>query len=431
MERRFNLFRILKRLFLWVAVFAISGWLLDAFWLTLSVGLAAVVIWHTYFLQRLNKWLWYSRTVHPPRAPGVWGDIYDGIYLTIRRTQVRRRSLALILKRFRQASEALPDAVMILEEDGDLVWCNKLAQIYFGFRWPADQGIPVTNLIRLPKFRKYFDSRSFKEAITIRSPIAKTRELEVRIMPYGNDQLLLIARDVSQIRKLERMRKDFVANVSHELKTPLTVMQGYLEMMSDSDNLAPERKQKAIRDMSAQTQRMQSMIEQLMQLSRIETQAQEDFTGQVKLSELVSGILNSTRILTEDKKQQLEESVESDIVVLGDSEKLGGAVQNLITNAIKYTPEAGKIEVTLKQTSQGVLFSVQDNGPGIAPEHLPRLTERFYRVDDDRNRDTGGSGLGLAIVKHALEHHRAQLQVESEPDKGSRFYFVLPAELTV
>ncbi|RUO36123.1 two-component system sensor histidine kinase PhoR [Aliidiomarina shirensis] len=429
MERHYNLYRLAKRLLLWLLPFFVVGWVFEQLWLALAVGLACSVAWNFFFFQRLNRWLWQSRTTLPPRAPGAWSDIYDGIYGTLRRAQFKRRQLSVLLQRFRQAAEAIPDAGMVLSADGSLEWTNKLAQIYFGIRWPADKNIRITNLIRYPRFNKYFEKGDFREAITLISPTGDQRELELRIMPYSGTQLLVIARDVTQLRKLERMRKDFVANVSHELKTPLTVMNGYLEMLEDGESLPPQMMEKAVHDMQGQTQRMQKMVNQLLELSRMEVQTQDNFSKRVPMSRLLNDIIAELGPVMQEKRLHLDVAITPDLSVWGSEDKLRSAGMNLLTNAIKYSPEGSNIKVSWQLVRDFAEFSVIDSGPGIPLEHIPRLTERFYRVEKDRNSASGGTGLGLSIVKHALEHHRSKLQVESTVGVGSKFYFRIPPEL--
>lgn len=423
MERLYKLSRLIKRQLLWLLPFALVGLLVDKFWLSLSIGLALTVAGNLFYFQRLNRWLWDSRTMLPPRAKGAWSDIYDGIYGTLRRAQVKRRSLALLLQRFRQAAEAIPDAGLVLNADGTLEWSNKLAQIYFGIRWPADKGIRITNLIRYPRFHKYFEAGNFTKPITILSPIGDQRELELRFMPYADTQLLLMVRDVTQLSKLERMRKDFVANVSHELKTPLTVISGYLEMLEEGEQIPPQMMEKAVHEMQGQTKRMQRMVNQLLEISRMELQNKELFSKRVVLATVAQQSIDELAQSIQEKKLQMHVALDDRLSLWGDEDKLRSACMNLLTNAIKYTPEGGMIRVNWRRIVSGAEFSVEDSGPGIAAEHIPRLTERFYRAESDRNSATGGTGLGLSIVKHALEHHRTKLTIESTLGQGSRFAF--------
>ncbi|OZB04578.1 MAG: two-component system sensor histidine kinase PhoR, partial [Idiomarina sp. 34-48-12] len=233
MDRRYSVIFILKGLLWFIVPVGFFGWLLGYFWATLALSLITLVVWHYYYQYKLVDWLWHRRTMLPPSAPGSWSYIYDGIYRTQRRSQQRRRALARLLRRFREASEAIPDAAIVFRKDGGLIWCNKLGQFYFGLKWPADTGIRLSNLIRHPEFIAYLQKGDFSEDIHLASPVREDVELEIRIMPYSEDQYLLMARDVTQLKQLEQMRKDFVANVSHELKTPLTVLQGYLEMLDE------------------------------------------------------------------------------------------------------------------------------------------------------------------------------------------------------
>lgn len=431
MDRYFTPFRIIRRFLISLLIVGFGGWVFGYLYEFISVYLIGLVLWNSFYQLRLSRWLWKSRTTQPPQAPGAWSDIYDGIYRTVKRSQVRRRNLARILQRFREAAETIPDAGLVIENDGSLVWSNKLAQIYFSLQWPTDKGIRITNLIRHPRFIKYFRERDFSDAITLTSPAGDKREIELRIMPYAHAQLLIIARDVTRIRKLERMRKDFVANVSHELKTPLTVMQGYLELMEDPNALPPERMAKAITDISAQTQRMQLMVEQLLILSRMETHSQEIFTEQVAVGPMLQALVAEVSLMVESHQVKLHTAIDNELMVLGSMDKLHAAAHNLLVNAIKYAGKGAVIRLTWQRENEQALFSVQDNGPGIAAVHLSRLTERFYRITEDRNSKTGGTGLGLSIVKHSLESHRSHLQVESALGQGSCFSFRIPREFVV
>ncbi|MGL4448810.1 MAG: phosphate regulon sensor histidine kinase PhoR, partial [Shewanella sp.] len=332
-----------------------------------------------------------------------------------------------LLARFRQGAEALPDAAVVLDSEHNILWCNKLAQLILGFVWPQDNGQRIDNLIRHPDFSSYIKNSQFKEPLELPSPVSDKRLLEIRIMPYGDRQLLLIARDITRIRQLEGMRKEFVANVSHELKTPLTVLQGYLEMMQsmaepDSMNAKP------LALMQQQTLRMQSMVEQLLMLSRIEDAADINLENTVDMTQLMDVLKEEAEAMAQGN-YQLMFYCEPGLHSHGSELQLRSACSNLISNAIRYTEPGGTITVQWRSVAGGGRFSVTDTGEGIAPQHIGRLTERFYRVDSARSRQTGGSGLGLAIVKHALNHHHSELKVSSELGKGSTFSFVIPQHL--
>lgn len=430
MDRNYSNWQSLTSLALFLLPFLFVGWLFDLFWPVTALALLGLVCWHYYYQQKLIKWLWQSRTLMPPSAPGSWSYIYDGIYRSQRRSQKRRKALARLLRRFREAAEALPDAAIVFRADGALLWSNKLAQFYFGLRWPDDAGQRLSNLIRHPEFYAYLNAGNFDEELTIPSPIRESLDIEIRIMPYSEDQFLLVARDVTQVKRLENLRREFVANVSHELKTPLTVLQGYLEMMDEPQQTPPAMLKKAVENMNAQSTRMANLVDQLLTLSRMETPSNDVFDHEVDMPALLEQLESEARRLNEAKQHKIEFDV-APVRVYGKENLLRSAMQNLITNAINYTPDGGEIKVTWKTVAGGVEFSVKDNGKGIAAEHLPRLTERFYRVEDDRNSASGGTGLGLSIVKHAIEHHNSQLDINSSLEKGSRFSFRIPSGLLV
>ena len=425
MDRDYSNWQSLRNLALFLLPFIFVGWLFDILWPLLTFALLGLACWHYFYQQKLIKWLWQSRTLMPPSAPGSWSYIYDGIYRSQRRSQKRRKSLARLLRRFREAAEALPDAAIVFRADGSLLWSNKLAQFYFGLRWPDDAGQRLSNLIRHPEFSVYLSKGQFDDALTIPSPVRDSLDIEIRIMPYSEDQFLLVARDVTQVKRLDSMRREFVANVSHELKTPLTVLQGYLEMLEEPEQTPPAMLKKAVENMNAQSDRMGNLVDQLLVLSRMETPSDDVFDHEVNVPALLEQLQTEAHRLNEQKQHKLQFNIDP-IHIYGKESLLRSAMQNLITNAIRYTPEGGEIEVCWKETSGGVEFSVTDNGKGIPAQHLPRLTERFYRIDEDRNSASGGTGLGLSIVKQAVEHHNAQLDISSTPGKGSRFAFQLP-----
>lgn len=430
MDKRYSVVFIVRGFLGYVIPLALLGMLIGQFWPVMSIGLVAALIWHYYYQYKLVDWLWHRRTMLPPTAPGSWSYIFDGIYSTQRRSQQRRRALARLLRRFREASEAIPDAAIVFRRDGGLVWCNKLAQFYFGLKWPADIGIRLANLIRHPEFVAYLSKGDFSDDIVFPSPVRDDIELELRVMPFSDDEYLLMARDVTQLKQVEQMRKDFVANVSHELKTPLTVMQGYLEMLTDSDSLPPAIMTKAMRDMSSQTQRMRSLVDQLLALSRMDVVRTDIFERTVDVPALLQNLQRDAQQLNQDKQHQLQFEIGSE-KMHGHEDELRSVFANLISNAIQYTPAGGVITVRWQRVGQQMEFSVTDNGPGIPAEHIPRLTERFYRIDKDRNSSKGGSGLGLAIVKQAVENHHGKLAIDSVVGRGTKFSVRVPEELVL
>lgn len=308
-----------------------------------------------------------------------------------------------------------------------------MARRLLGLRWPDDQNQRLDNLIRSPEFKQFLHLDDRPEPLLLDSPVMAGHILELRLMPYGNQQRLLVLRDITRVRKLERVREDFIANVSHELRTPLTVLKGYLELCgpldeeeSGADSHLPPLPLAAWRMMSEQCQRMDSLVAQLSELSTIEAHASVDFSHIIDVPALLALLAEEARLLCATRRLTLQFDIAPELRMNGDARQMRSAFSNLITNAIKYTADGGRIEVSWQPSRRGGLFLVRDNGEGIAAEHLHRLTERFYRVDQARTRKTGGSGLGLAIVKHALANHQSRLEVESSLGQGSCFSFVIP-----
>ncbi|WP_272659026.1 phosphate regulon sensor histidine kinase PhoR [Providencia sp. PROV121] len=396
-------------------------------WL-LVISLTAALIWHSYNLMKLSYWLWLDRSMLPPDGKGGWEPIFYGIYQLQQRNRKRRRELGQLIKRFRSGAESLPDAVVMMTLEGNIFWCNRHAQHLLGFRWPEDSGKPIFNLLRYPDFSRYFTLQNYEQALTIE--LNSGAIVEFRVLPYTEGQLLMVARDVTEKRRLEKARRDFFANVSHELRTPLTVIQGYLEVLDDQENASAANK-KALTVMQEQAHRMDNLIKQLLQLSRIEVAPHINLDEQVNIPVILKMIEQEAMSLSQGR-QQFKFMVDEKLYVYGNEEQLRSAVANLVYNAIMHTPEGTTIQVSWQKTHNGARFGVADNGLGIPPEHIPRLTERFYRVDKARSRQTGGgTGLGLAIVKHALQHHNSQLMITSQLGKGSEFSFTLPPVLIV
>jgi two-component system phosphate regulon sensor histidine kinase PhoR len=417
------------RLFIYLALIVLIGIYLENVTLVLLIAAVTLIIFNYLHLYRLTKWLWQSRKMSPPSAPGLWEHVYEGVYYLQRRNRNKRRNLGELVKRFREGSEALPDAVVVVDKEAKIVWCNRHARIEIGLKWPEDSGRRIDNLIRHPKFIEYFHSGEYHFPIEIPAPTNPSKTFEYRIMTYGEDQLLLIVRDVSRVSQLEEMRKDFVANVSHELRTPLTVINGYLEVLTADSSEDNPFVQKAMNEMGTQTKRMQALIEDLLILSRIEASAERIYENTINMTALLKQVETEAKTLNSEKQHNISFKVDDDLRIFGVETEMRSACSNLIFNAIHYTPAGGNIKVLWKKRSGGAYFAVIDDGDGIEEKHLRRLTERFYRVDKARSRKTGGSGLGLSIVKHVLNHHNSYLNIESKVGKGSEFSFILPPEL--
>ncbi|AMG05534.1 phosphate regulon sensor histidine kinase PhoR [Vibrio parahaemolyticus] len=411
----------------WVIV----GWIFGYMpWLLLAAT-ALQLVWHLHNQVRLSSWLWDEKRLTPPSGSGNWESLFNGLYRLQQRQRRKRKELTNLIRRFRNGAESLPDAVVVFRAEGNIVWCNRLAQHLLGFHWPEDSGQPISNLIRTPDFIKYLNKKDFSEPLEMRSPLNVERMLELRIVPYTEGEHLMVVRDVSQLKQLEGMRRNFFANVSHELRTPMTVLQGYLEMTEDPDMIVGPMWTKAHGVMTEQLNRMNSLVNQLLTLSKIEAAPMHELEDVVNVPAMLEVLEKEAISLSGDDQHKLTFDVDTSLRVLGDDDQLRSAISNLVYNAVKYTPPGANIHVRWYQTAQGACLEVEDSGDGIEPQHLHRLTERFYRVDKARSRDTGGSGLGLAIVKHALSHHDSHLEIQSEVGVGSKFSFVLPSRLVV
>ncbi|EGR1756097.1 two-component system sensor histidine kinase PhoR [Vibrio parahaemolyticus] len=411
----------------WVIV----GWIFGYMpWLLLAAT-ALQLVWHLHNQVRLSSWLWDEKRLTPPSGSGNWESLFNGLYRLQQRQRRKRKELTNLIRRFRNGAESLPDAVVVFRAEGNIVWCNRLAQHLLGFHWPEDSGQPISNLIRTPDFIKYLNKKDFSEPLEMRSPLNVERMLELRIVPYTEGEHLMVVRDVSQLKQLEGMRRNFFANVSHELRTPMTVLQGYLEMTEDPDMIVGPMWTKAHGVMTEQLNRMNSLVNQLLTLSKIEAAPMHELEDVVNVPAMLEVLEKEAISLSGDDQHKLKFDVDTSLRVLGDDDQLRSAISNLVYNAVKYTPPEANIHVRWYQTAQGACLEVEDSGDGIEPQHLHRLTERFYRVDKARSRDTGGSGLGLAIVKHALSHHDSHLEIQSEVGVGSKFSFVLPSRLVV
>lgn len=409
----------------------IVGWIFGYLpWLLLAATVLQLA-WHLHNQMRLSAWLWDEKRLTPPSGSGNWESLFNGIYRMQQRQRRKRKELTNLIRRFRNGAESLPDAVVVFRSEGNIVWCNKLAQYLLGFRWPDDSGQPISNLIRTPDFIKYLNKQDFSEPLEMPSPLNVERMLELRIVPYTEGEHLMVVRDVTQLKQLEGMRRNFFANVSHELRTPMTVLQGYLEMTEDPDMVVGPMWSKAHGVMTEQLNRMNSLVNQLLTLSKIEAAPMHELDEVVNVPAMLEVLEKEATSLSGDKEHKLEFDIDKSLRVLADEDQLRSAISNLVYNAVKYTPAGAMVKVRWYQTSQGACLDVSDTGDGIEPQHLHRLTERFYRVDKARSRDTGGSGLGLAIVKHALSHHDSHLEIQSEVGVGSRFSFTLPSRLTV
>lgn len=323
--------------------------------------------------------------------------------------------------RFHSGIEALPDAALILSTDLMIISGNKKAQRLLGVRFPDDVGKHIEQLLVDPVFSEYLAQDNFESPCTITSPINDELQLEISVMAFGGERVILMSRAIAKYHRMKKMRREFVANVSHELKTPLTVVRGYVEMIQETDHALDPHWQKVFGTIEGQVSRMERLVEQLLSLSKVENNRDDDDMKCVDMPVLVENLVEDAKWLNQTKQHNIRMNISHDTGVFGIETELKSACANLISNAIAYTPDHGTIDVSWLRSGDKLVFSVKDNGDGIKAEKLNRLTERFYRVDKSRSRDTGGSGLGLAIVKHVLLHHKAELVITSEWGEGSEF----------
>lgn len=394
----------------------------------LVIGLGGYLMWMLLQLRRFQHWLRADPGAPPPEAPGLWGDIFDGIYRMQRRDKRLRARMQSVIERIQSSTAALSDGVVMIDKDGHLEWWNHAAESLLGLRAPDDSGQHVHNLLRDPRFIDYFDQGNYREPLDIPSPVNINTWLQYNITRYGKGERLLLVRDVTRLHNLEQMRKDFVANVSHELRTPLTVVVGYLETMIDSDNGSNSRWQRPLHQMQQQARRMQSLLNDLLMLSRLETSEATAEEKPVDIALMLPSIRKDALALSGDRQHEIIIEAATQARLMGLETELRSAISNLVYNAVKYTQDGGSVQISWSQDDGGARLSVMDNGPGISQEHLHRLTERFYRVDSSRNSTTGGTGLGLAIVKHVLMRHQAELQITSTVGEGSTFTCLFPPE---
>ena len=402
---------------------------------TAAVGLFAAVLLGSVFLHlrnisRLLQWLRNPKPDAVPQAFGIWDEVFAVLYRMLRHQRQSETQLAETLNDFRLATAAMPDGMVILDQGDRIEWCNPKAQQHFGLDRERDSGQQITYLVRHPQFAEKLHSRNYSEPLTLRQSRAADLVLSVQIVPYGDRQNLVISRDITELERVETMRRDFVANVSHELRTPLTVLAGFLETISDMK--APEAGllARALPLMMDQTRRMQHLVEDLLTLSRLETSGNPLHDERVNVPRLARALYQDALALSAGR-HRVALDVESEDWLAGSEHELRSAFSNMLSNAIRYTPEGGEVAIAWKRQGDQAAFAVRDSGIGIQPQHIPRLTERFYRVDRSRSRETGGTGLGLAIVKHVLNRHQGWLEIMSEPERGSTFVALFPAQRVI
>jgi two-component system phosphate regulon sensor histidine kinase PhoR len=388
--------------------------------------LAWLLYGHLKNLADLLRWL-RDPVGHPiPAGTGEWEHVFSALYRSSRERAAERLELQHELERFRNAGEAVPDGVVMLDSAWHIEWCNSQSSRHFGLDPAGDPGKPINHLIREPEFVQYLDSGAYGKPLVMRSDRGDGLVLAVQLVEYGEHRRLLLSRDITEFERVARIRQDFVANVSHELKTPLTVIAGFLETIETIEP-GPEALKHYLHLMQVQARNMQRLVEDLLTLSGLEDDGNPLREDAISIAPMLISLEQEANSLSAGK-HQIRLLADCDTVIKGSAKELHSAFGNLVSNAIRYTPPGGVVTISWQLDGNGDgVFSVQDTGIGIEAAHIPRLTERFYRVDRGRSRETGGTGLGLAIVRHVLGRHQATLQIESEPAKGSCFSVRIPA----
>jgi two-component system phosphate regulon sensor histidine kinase PhoR len=401
------------------------GLIVGRVWLVLALVLGAALAYQLWNLLRVEHWLRRRSVESPPDISGAWGELVAIISRIHRRKQHHKTQVTSLLREFRRLTSAMPEGAVLLGPEHQILWLNPRAAAWLGLRRKRDFGIRIENLVRQPAFVEYLRTGRPESGVVVQDAGDLSRWFSFHLVAGGERQLLIV-RDVSREQHIEHMRKDFVANASHELRSPLTVIAGYLDALAEDQKLDPTWNTPVL-EMRRQAERMGTIINDLLELSRLESSGRAQEERAVDVGGLLS-VLRKEALSMEPVGRVVNLKIESDALLLGVESELHSIASNLVSNAVKYTPAGGEIELRWWTDQDGAYLSVRDTGIGIPPEHIPRLTERFYRVDPGRARSMGGSGLGLSIVKHALQRHDASLQIESREGVGSTFTCTFPVD---
>ncbi|GAB1720849.1 MAG: PAS/PAC sensor signal transduction histidine kinase [Nitrosospira sp.] len=418
------------RFFIFLLISVIAGLL----WITLgavvtlacvSIALLLLLFHHQRQLAILDKWLQAEKSISLPDSSGKWGDVFARLIRLLREQRQAQQQISSALERLQRATSAMPEGVVIMDDMDRIEWCNPVAEKHLGINARLDRGQHITHLVRHTQFATYLETGDYSEPLVIKQSRQQGMILSLQIVSFGDKQKLLVSRDITRLEKIQSMRRDFIANVSHELRTPLTVIGGFLETLSEEDHVDAKASKLALKLMTDQAQRMQRLVEDLLTLSQLENTENLARDDVVDIPKMLRELYHEAQSLSSGR-HAITLDLRTEAKLRGRMDELRSAFSNLISNAIRYTPKKGAIALNWEIRDDRGIFSVQDSGIGIEAEHVPRLTERFYRVDRGRSRETGGTGLGLAIVKHVLTCHQATLDVVSEPGKGSCFSTSFP-----
>ena len=396
----------------------------------LCISLLLLLFFHLRNLEELDNWLLNPSADNVPQGSGIWEQSFASLYQLMRKQTRAKQELTAAVERLQNAAKAMPDGIIILDNNDRIEWCNFMAETHFGLDNERDHGQHISYLLRQSQFADYLNAHNYSEPLTLKSTRNRDITLSIQLVSYGDKQKLLISRDITQLERIETVRRDFVANVSHEMRTPLTVVGGFLETLLDIEHLDTQQTRQHMQLMLDQTHRMQRLVDDLLTLSRLESTQNMHTEEPVNIPALAKTLANEAQSLSAGR-HKIQLILDSDFWMRGNEHELRSAFGNLLSNAVRYTPDGGEITLRWAQQGDEAVFSVQDTGEGIESQHLPRLTERFYRVDSSRSRETGGTGLGLAIVKHVLSRHQARLDISSTLGKGSTFSACFPARRLV
>lgn len=400
---------------------------LEVAFLFFGLCLSVYLLSHVFWIHRLNKWLKNPNLSTIPNGSGIWEEIFSTLYREYRKQKKSKSELTTTLGRFMTAAEAIPDGIVALNQNNEIDWCNKPSEKMLGINLSKDINQPINFLLRESSFIEYLSDNKYNDSLKLISWRNTSRSFEILLVPFGASQKLLICRDITQIEKNDSIKRDFIANVSHELKTPLTVITGFLETLSDMKNEFNEKTYSYLQMMIEQSDRMKKLVDDLLQLSSIESNAAAAENKEIDMHHLFKRLEKDSDLIS-GKLHKINMSIKENITLLGYEKEIYSAFLNLLSNAIRYTEKGGLINVIWDIENQKPYFEVQDSGIGIDEKLIPRLTERFYRINPDRSRITGGTGLGLSIVKHVCIRHQAQIEITSQVGKGSQFKIIFPQE---
>ena len=411
-----------------LVIWAIKGMVLALVFLCIALSLYIARL--LYWLYQLQIWLKTPSLNEVPEGKGIWETVFSSLFQHQRKNIRAEAELVAALEGFKRATNALPDGIVVLNHRDEVEWCNPPAELLLGLDISRDVNQPVQNLVRYAEFINYLQSSQYAEPVIVKSIRNTETTLQIQLIVFGTAQKLLICRNISAQEKIDTMRRDFIANVSHELRTPLTVVGGFLETLLDTKDAVPDSSKGYFDMMISQTSRMRLIIEDLLTLSRIESNSESPTTSVINMSTLLTMLQNDAKALS-NGKHKIHLNADETLNIKGSNDELLSAFTNLVTNAVRYTPKGGDVTIGWTLKNKQAVLNVKDSGIGIEAQHIVRLTERFYRVDNGRSRDTGGTGLGLAIVKHILNRHKARLEIKSTIGEGSTFSIVFPQSRTV